>query len=154
MTQRLRKKMARKKARTEGFSLVEVLVGVFLVAVAVLGLVQLYTMSLLNNVRAGEIANAVFLAQQEVDYLRSLTLTELAAFPNTVRGEADDESLDLNVDGTADYRRITVITNRDPAFDVTVLVFPSAERATSRADLVADPEGHRVRARLATMITR
>ena len=154
MTQRLRKKMARKKARTEGFSLVEVLVGVFLVAVAVLGLVQLYTMSMLNNVRAGEIANAVFLAQQEVDYLRSLTLTELAAFPNTVRGEADDETIDLNVDGTPDYRRITVVTNRDPAFDVTVLVFPPSQLATSRDDLVADPEEHRVRARLATMITR
>jgi prepilin-type N-terminal cleavage/methylation domain-containing protein len=154
MNQRPRKTVTRKKARSEGFTLIEVLIGVFLVAVAVLGLIQLYTMSLLNNVRASEIANSVFLAQQEIDYLRTLTLTELNSFPNTTRGEADDEALDLNVDGTTDFRRITVLTNRDPSFDVTVLVFPPSQRLTSRADLVADPEGHRVRARLATMITR
>jgi Tfp pilus assembly protein PilV len=154
MIQRLRKTTTRKRARSEGFTLIEVLISVFLVAMAVVGLVQLYMMSALNNVRASQVANAVFLAQQEIDYLRSLTLTELAAFPNAVQGEADDESLDLNVDGTPDFRRITVITNNDPAFDVTVLVFPPSERAASRADLVADPQGHRVRARLATMITR
>lgn len=154
MNQRPRKTAERKTARSEGFTLIEVLIGVFLIAVAVLGLIQLYTMSLLNNVRASEIANSVFLAQQEIDYLRTLTLTELNSFPNATRGEADDEALDLNVDGTTDFRRITVLTNRDPSFDVTVLVFPPSERLTSRADLVADPEAHRVRARLATMISR
>ncbi len=154
MIQRLRKTMTRKGARSEGFTLIEVLISVFLVAMAVVGLIQLYMMSVLNNVRASQVANAVFLAQQEIDYLRTLTLTELNSFPNVTRGEADDEALDLNVDGSLDFRRITVVTNRDPSYDVTVLVFPPSERLVSRADLVADPEGHRVRARLATMITR
>ena len=154
MIQRLRKGIARKGARREGFTLIEVLISVFLVAMAVVGLIQLYMMSVLNNVRANQIANAVFLAQQEVDYLRTLTLTELNSFPNATRGEGDDEAIDLNVDGTVDFRRITVLTNRDPSYDVTVLVFPPSERLVSRADLVADPEGHRVRARLASMITR
>jgi type II secretory pathway pseudopilin PulG len=154
MIQRLRKTMTRKKTRSQGFTLIEVLISVCLVAMAVVGLVQLYMMSVLNNVRASQVANAVFLAQQEIDYLRSLTLTELGSFPNTTRGEADDETLDLNVDGTTDFRRITVLTNNDPSFAVTVLVFPPSERSVSRADLVADPVAHRVRARLATMITR
>ena len=154
MIQRLKNRMARGAARREGFTLIEVLISVLLVAVAVTGLIQLYMMSALNNVRANQVANSVFLAQQEIDYLRSLTLTELASFPNTVRGEADDESIDLNVDGTLDFRRITVVTNHDPAFDITILVFPPSERAASRDDLVADPDAHRVRARLATMITR
>ena len=154
MIRRLRKGTAREKVRREGFSLIEVLISVLLVAIAVVGLIQLYMMSALNNVRANQVANSVFLAQQEIDYLRTLTLTELGSFPNTVRGEADDESIDLNVDGTPDFRRITVVTNHDPSFDVTVLVFPPSERLTARSDLVADPEAHRVRARLATMITR
>ena len=109
MIQRLRKKISRQ----QGFSLIEVLIGVFLVAVAVLGLVQLFLMSIMNNVRASEIANAVFLAQQEIDYLRSLTLPELAAFPNSIRGEVDDQNIDVNTDGTPDFRRITVVTNRE-----------------------------------------
>lgn len=150
MIQRLRKKMSRRK----GFSLIEVLIGVFLVAVAVLGLVQLFLMSIMNNVRASEIANAVFLAQQEVDYLRSLTLSELAAFPNTTRGEADDQTIDVNTDGTPDFRRITVVTNRDPAFDVQVLVFPPSQLTTNRDELVDHPDRNRVRARMGTMITR
>lgn len=150
MIQRLRKKMSLR----QGFSLIEVLIGVFLVAVAVLGLVQLFMMSIMNNVRASEIANSVFLAQQEVDYLRSLTLAELANFPNATRGESDDQTIDVNTDGTPDYRRITVVTNRDPAFDVQVLVFPPSQLSTSRDELVDHPDRNRVRARMGTMITR
>jgi prepilin-type N-terminal cleavage/methylation domain-containing protein len=150
MIQRLRKKMSCRK----GFSLIEVLIGVFLVAVAVLGLVQLYLMSIMNNVHASEIANAVFLAQQEIDYLRSLTLSELGAFPDTSRGESDDQTIDVNVDGTPDYRRITVITNQNPAFDIKVLVFPPSQLTTNRDELVNHPDRNRVRARMETMITR
>lgn len=150
MIQRLRKKFIRQ----QGFSLIEVLIGVFLVAVAVLGLIQLFLMGIMNNVRSSEISNAVFLAQQEIDYLRSLTLTELAAFPNATRGESADETIDVNADGTPDFRRVTVITNRDPAFDVSVLVFPPTQVLTNRDALVADPDRHRIRARMGTMITR
>jgi len=150
MIQRLRKK----RTRSQGFSLIEVLIGVFLVAVAVLGLVQLYLMSIMNNVRASEIANAVFLGQQEIDYLRTLTLSELAAFPNAIRGESDDQTLDVNADGTPDYRRITVVTNRDPAFEIEVLVFPPSQLSANRDELVDHPDRNRVRARLGTMITR
>jgi prepilin-type N-terminal cleavage/methylation domain-containing protein len=150
MIQRLRKK----RARQQGFSLIEVLIGVFLVAVAVLGLVQLFLMSIMNNVRASEIANSVFLAQQEIDYLRSLTLAELTAFPDATRGEADDQTIDVNIDGTPDFRRITVITNRNPAFDVQVLVFPPSQISANRDELVVHPDRNRVRARMETMITR
>jgi prepilin-type N-terminal cleavage/methylation domain-containing protein len=148
------KRIRNKRNRQKGFSLIEVLIGMFLVAVAVLGLIQLFMMSIMNNVRASEIANAVFLAQQEIDYLRSLTLPELVAFPNATRGESDDQTIDVNADGTPDYRRITVITNRDPAFDIRILVFPPAQISTGRDELVADPEGHRVRARMETVISR
>jgi prepilin-type N-terminal cleavage/methylation domain-containing protein len=148
------KRIRNKRNRQKGFSLIEVLIGMFLVAVAVLGLIQLFMMSIMNNVRASEIANAVFLAQQEIDYLRSLTLPELVAFPNATRGESDDQTIDVNADGTPDYRRITVITNRDPAFDVQILVFPPSQLSANRDDLVSNPDRNRVRARLGTMIAR
>ena len=150
MMQRMRKR----RTRQQGFSLIEVLIGVFLVAVAVLGLVELYMMSIMNNVRANEIANAVFLAQQEIDYLRSLTLTELSSFPSAARGESDDQTIDVNVDGTPDFRRITVITNQNPAFDIKVLVFPPSRLQANRDELVSNPDGNKVRARMETMITR
>ncbi len=144
----------KKTAGPLGFSLVEVLVGVFLVAVAVLGLVQLFLMGIMNTTRANEIANSVFLAQQEVDYLRTLTVNELTNFPDATRGEADDETIDVNADGTADFRRVTVMTANNPTFNVQVLVFPPSQFGASRTDLVADPAGHRVRARMETVISR
>jgi prepilin-type N-terminal cleavage/methylation domain-containing protein len=147
-------KIARPQARHKGFSLIEVLIGVFLVAVAVLGLVQLYLMGIMNMTRSSEIANAVFLAQQEVDYLRTLTNSELSTFPNTARGESSDEMIDVNVDGTPDYRRIVVLTNLSPTYDVEVLVFPVTEAHASASDLIANPQKNRVRARIDTVISR
>jgi len=137
-----------------GFSLIEVLIGVFLVAVAVLGLAQLFLMGIMNTTRSNEIANSVFLAQQEIDYLRTLTATELTSFPDASRSESDDESIDVNVDGTPDFRRITVVTNSNPTFAVQVLVFPPSQFTASRTDLITDPASHRVRARMETVISR
>ena len=148
------KRMRKHQAKRQGFSLIEVLIGVFLVAVAVVGLVQLFMMSIMNNARANEIANGVFLAQQEIDYLRTLTLAELTSFPSAARAEVDDQTIDVNADGTPDYRRITVVNNQNPTFDVEVLVFPSTQITTDRDVLVADPDQNKVRARLATTITR
>jgi hypothetical protein len=96
----------------------------------------------------------VFLAQQEVDYLRTLTSTELSAFPNVTRGESSDEMIDVNVDGTPDYRRIVVLTNLSPTYDLEVLVFPATEALTSAASLIANPQANRVRARINTVISR
>lgn len=140
--------------KPQGFSLIEVLVGVFLVAVAVLGLVQLFLMGIMNTSRSNEIANSVFLAQQEIDYLRTLTVNELTNFPDASRGESADETIDVNADGTPDFRRITVLTANNPTFQVQVLVFPPSQLNASQTDLVADPDGHRVRARMETMISR
>ena len=135
--------------RKTGFSLIEVLIGVFLVAVAVIGLAQLLLVGMMNNSRANDIANAVFLAQQEIDYLRTLTREELSLV-----GSPTSELLDLNADGSTDFRRITVVTFQDPAFAVKVLVFSKAQALANQSALIADPEGNRVRARLETVISR
>lgn len=137
-----------------GFSLVELLVGIFLMAVALLGLAHFFLMGVMNNNRSSEITNAFFLAQQQIDYLRTLTSTELDAFPNTGIGESNDETLDINADGTLDFRRLTVVNGLDQDYEVSVYVFPAAQMTTARDELLADPDTHKVRARLSTKIGR
>ncbi len=147
---------ASKKKRTGdgGFSLIEVLIGIFLVAVAVAGMAQLYLMSMMNNARSSEIANSLFLAQQQIDYLRTLTNSELTDFPNSSRGEQNDELIDTNSDGTIEFRRLTVLTIQSNEYDVKVMVFPASQAQTLQSDLLADPDNHKVRARMETIITR
>ena len=144
----------RGRRRPAGFSLVEVLLGMFIIAVAVIGLAQLFLLSVANNSRSSEITNAVFLAQQQVDLLRTLTRDELLSYPDETLGFSDDEVLDLNADGTPDFRRLTTVLMLDPEFEVRVLVFPASKVITGRADLLGDPEGHKARADVNTIIAR
>jgi len=153
--------------RGEGFSLLEVLVGITLVAIAVLGLAQMFTLGILNNLRAERIANASFLAQQQVDIIRNLTGDELTtlATSNGVDLNGDgtldilkDESLDLNSDSQLDYRRITEIqadaSGANLTFDVTVLVFSAEQLNTQKDQLVLQPVNYRVKSKVNTVISR
>ncbi|MGB7294408.1 MAG: prepilin-type N-terminal cleavage/methylation domain-containing protein [Candidatus Aminicenantales bacterium] len=140
--------------RRGGFSLIEVLIGISILAVAILSLAQVFLMAVLNNVRSGEITNSVFLAQQQIDYLRTLTRDELMTFPEPMRGESDDELIDTNVDGTVDYRRLTSVVFQDPQFDIRILVFPGIKSNTQPADLLANPIGHKMKANIHTVIAR
>ncbi len=143
-----------KKRTAPGFSLIEVLVGLFLVAVAVLGLAQLFMVSVTNNLRADRIANATYLAQQQIDWLRGFTYDELNAY-GALPLAARDEVLDLNVDGRNDYRRITDFTALGNLFQVRVLVY-SAEmlNVADPQELVDDMDIRRVRALVTTIISR
>jgi len=142
------------KTHDRGFSLIEVLVGLFLVAVAVLGLVQLFLVAVSNNLKADRVANATFLAQQQIDWLRGFTRDELDVYTTTSL-ESRDEIIDLNLDGTYDYRRITGISLANNLFHVTIHVY-STEKigALTAAELLADPDQHRPRAMITTLISR
>jgi prepilin-type N-terminal cleavage/methylation domain-containing protein len=142
------------RGRARGFSLIEVLVGLFLVAVAVLGLAELFLAAVANNLKADRVANATFLAQQQIDWLRGFTSDELTAYAGTAI-ESRDEVLDLNLDGTNDYRRITDFRIDQETFQVRVSVY-SAEKfgIVNPAELLADPDQHRPRALITTIITR
>jgi prepilin-type N-terminal cleavage/methylation domain-containing protein len=146
--------MIDRKNMKNGFSLIEVLVGIALIGTVLIGLAQLFTMSVMNNLRSSEISNATFLAQQNIDYLRSLTGAEMSNFPLVARGESGDEAIDLNVDGTTDFRRLTRVTPNGEIFDIRVWVFPAPERNTPVAQLLADPERHHVQAQINTVISR
>jgi len=142
------------KKHSRGFSLIEVLVGLFLVAVAVLGLAELFLAAVANNLKADRVANATFLAQQQIDWLRGFTFDELNAYAGTVI-ESRDEVLDLNLDGTNDYRRITDFRIAADTYQVRIYVY-SAEKfgIVSPAELIADTDLHRPRALITTIITR
>jgi len=142
------------KKRSRGFSLIEVLVGLFLVAVAVLGLAELFLAAVANNLKADRVANATFLAQQQIDWLRGFTFEELNAYAGTTI-ESRDEIIDLNLDGTNDYRRITDFRIAADTYQVRIFVY-SAEKfgVVSPAELIADTDLHRPRALITTIITR
>lgn len=142
------------KTRKKGFSLVEVLVGISLVAVALVALAELFTLSVMNNLRSNDVSNATFLTQQRIDYLRTLTATELNDFPQISRGESNDEAIDLNQDGTVDCRRLTEVSHPGDFYEITVLVFPTSQIGVSRATLIASPDAHKVKARVNTLIGR
>lgn len=136
--------------KLEGFSLIEVLVGLAIVAIGLLGLAQLFTYSVMTNARAERMSNATFLAQQQIDYHRNLTREEL----DTLTAGTIDEQIDINSDGTYDYRRITEIQSTGLFWNIRVLVF-SAEQLTEDAGMLTlDPQGNGVRADMSTIISR
>lgn len=141
-----------------GFTLIEVIISLALVTVVFVSLAQLFTLSVMQNLRSNEMSNAIFLAQQQIDYLRTLTIDELGSFPTVNIGESNDELIDINQDGTLDFRRLTVVTPSQVAntagFDVLVMVFPIFARDVARDQLVANPDKYRVRAYVHTIITR
>jgi len=144
-----------KTKRDRGFSMIEVLVGLFLVGTAALGLAQLFLVAVTNNLRADRIANATFLAQQQIDWLRGFTSDELGTYAGTSLTNRD-ETLDLNVDGTSDFRRITTVSMPGEAgvFQVQVYVYLASTRDIDALTLLAEPERYRPQAMLSTIITR
>lgn len=164
--------MRRIKVKTKelGFTLIEVLLCIALIALALLGLAQIFTLSVLNNMRSDRLTTANFLAQQQVDFIRNLTLEEISL--NYYR-QTVDEKLDINNDGTLDYRRITIVEDADikdkgdstptwpPSvtltgnyFKVRVFVFSAEQLNREVSDLIQAPERYRVKAQLTTIISR
>lgn len=145
------KTIQRKSRRKDkGFSLVEVLVGITLVSVAMMGLAQLFMLGIMNNTRADRMTNGTFLALQEVEQIRALTVTEI----NLLLNAPIDEQLDINLDGIPDYRRITQIQNVGLSYEVRVLVFAQEQMTTGVDTLIADPAAYNVRADMTTLISR
>ncbi|MBC7365004.1 MAG: prepilin-type N-terminal cleavage/methylation domain-containing protein [Candidatus Aminicenantes bacterium] len=141
----------------KGFTLIEVIISLALVTVVFVSLAQLFTLSVMQNLRSNEISNAIFLAQQQIDYLRTLTSDELSTFPNTSIGENNDELIDINQDGTIDFRRLTVVrpsVTANAGFDVLVLVFPASVQNKTVDDLITAPDKNKIRAYIHTIITR
>lgn len=133
----------------KGFTLIEVLVSMALVGIAVLGLAQIFTYCILNNSRSEKMSTATFLAQQQIDSLRNLTGAELSAAAGEI-----DEQIDINLDGTYDFRRITRVQASTYYWDVRVLVFSAEQIGTAKDDLIQNPSQYKVKANISTIISR
>ena len=126
------------------------LVGLAIVGTALLGLAQLFTYSVMTNARAERMSNATFLAQQQIDYHRNLTADEL----NTLTAGANDEQIDVNLDGSIDYRRVTEIQATGLSWEIRVLVFSAEQLSRNVSVLVGDPQQYDVKANVSTIISR
>jgi len=140
-------KLSRKR---KGFSLIEVVVGIGLVGVALMGLAQLFTYSVLNNSRAERMTNATFLAQEQIDMMRNLTSAELSL----AAADVIDEQIDVNNDTTIDYRRITQLQASGSFWDLRVMVFSAEQIGVDQDDLIQNPSRNRVKADMSTIISR
>jgi prepilin-type N-terminal cleavage/methylation domain-containing protein len=159
--------MRSRKKRGKGFSLIEVVIGIALVAIAVLGLAQMFTLGILNNLRSEHIANASFLAQQQIDVMRNLTSDELTTLTSgnglDLNGDGTmdilkDEALDINSDGQSDYRRITELQASSSGgkiiFEASIFVFSSEQMTVSKGQLILNPMNYKVKSRVNTVISR
>jgi len=138
------------KEKGNGFTFIEVLVSMALVAVAILGLAQLFTYSVLNNARSERMTSATFLAQQQIDFIRNLPADELNKW---VVGDVD-EFVDVNLDGTNDFRRITRVQYAADFWDVRVLVFSIAQQDDAIGTLISNPMDYKVLADVNTIVSR
>jgi len=134
----------------KGFSLIEVLVGVALVAIAMLGLAQLFIYSMMSNARAAQISTASFLARQQIEEVRNLTADEL----NTLISTPIDEQIDINADTTIDYRRITEIQTTGDAWQVRVLIFAGTMIHMGTTELLLNPVQNKAKIDVYTVISR
>lgn len=141
-----------------GFTLIEVIISLALVTVVFVSLAQLFSLSIMQNLRSNEMSNAIFLAQQQIDYLRTLTSDELTALLQSQNSANNDELMDINQDGTVDFRRLTVVQPSvavtNAGFDVLILVFPASVQNKQRDELLANPDKYKIRAYIHTIITR
>ncbi|OGD40560.1 MAG: hypothetical protein A2V45_05910 [Candidatus Aminicenantes bacterium RBG_19FT_COMBO_58_17] len=150
-----------------GFSLLEVVIGIALVAIAVLGLAQIFTLGILNNLKSERITSANFLAQQQVDIIRNLSGDELTALTTgsgvDLNGDGapdivKDEVLDINSDSLLDYRRITEVqadmSGASLMFGITVFVFSAEQMNTDKAQLILQPVQHGVKSKVDTVVSR
>jgi len=139
-----------KPKKRKGFSLIEVLVAMALTTVALMGLIQLFLLGIAQNNRSDKMTNATFLAQQQIEQLRTFTADEL----NALTSLPINELINLNQDTVIDFRRVTQVQISGFSWEIRVLVFAGAQTGVTTAELIADPDTYRVYTNVSTIISR
>jgi len=139
-----------KPKKRKGFSLIEVLVAMALTTVALMGLIQLFLLGIAQNNRSDKMTNATFLAQQQIEQLRTFTADEL----NNLTSTLIDDPINTNQDSMVDFRRITQVQISGFSWEIRVLVFAGAQTGVTAEDLIANPDNYRVRTDVSTIISR
>jgi len=80
----------------KGFTLVELMIAAVVLAVGILGLIGLQVAAINGNLSANEMTTAVTLAQDEIEQLKRLPLTNAALTDNNTGNNADLASIPAN----------------------------------------------------------
>jgi len=121
-----------------------------LTTVALMGLIQLFLLGIAQNNRSDKMTNATFLAQQQIEQLRTFTADEL----NNLTSTLIDDPINTNQDSMVDFRRITQVQISGFSWEIRVLVFAGAQTGVTAEDLIANPDNYRVRTDVSTIISR
>jgi prepilin-type N-terminal cleavage/methylation domain-containing protein len=146
----LQEKKSEGSAKRNGFSLIEVVIGIAVIGIALLSLAQMFYYAVMNNANSDRMTNATFLAQQQIDFLRSLSGQELS----NMAASPVDEKIDVNGDGVIDVRRITRLIPEGLSYRVRILVFSNERKDENINNLSDDPVKYRARAVINTIISR
>jgi len=84
--------------KREGFTLVEIIVGMGVFAIALLAIIQVFYYSVLLNVRSRQISSSANIARQEMNTIRLMSIEELDLLPAN-----ETKNIDVNNDGKEDY---------------------------------------------------
>jgi prepilin-type N-terminal cleavage/methylation domain-containing protein len=82
----------------EGFTLVEVVVGMGVFAISLLAIIQIFYYGVMLNTRSKQITKAANIARKEMDTIRLMSIAELDQMPTN-----GSELIDMDNDGTNDY---------------------------------------------------
>jgi len=115
-----------------------------------MGLIQLFLLGIAQNNRSDKMTNATFLAQQQIEQLRTFTADEL----NNLTSTLIDDPINTNQDSMVDFRRITQVQISGFSWEIRVLVFAGAQTGVTAEDLIANPDNYRVRTDVSTIISR
>lgn len=99
-------------SRKRGFTFVEVLVALVIIAVGVAGLVSLQRTFMQSSVRAAERATALALAQEQLEQMRFQVYSDIASGTDTV--VRDDRSYSMQWSVADQYFNTTWVTATDP----------------------------------------
>jgi len=120
-----------RRNRENGFSAIEVLIAMSILAVALLAIAGMFPSAYTNVDRSGEETTAVTLAQQRIEWLRNQAYTAL------VNGTTTEN----NITGYAGYTRTTVVQVDTPVTQVkrvTVTATTPSGRSVQLISLIAD----------------
>lgn len=91
-------KIISKLKNQEGFTLIEVLIGMGIFGIAILSIIQIFYYSIMLNARSSQLVSSANIAREVMDGMRLMTLEELDALPL-----ARTENVDINSDGNVDF---------------------------------------------------
>ncbi|MBN2135683.1 MAG: prepilin-type N-terminal cleavage/methylation domain-containing protein [Acidobacteria bacterium] len=94
----MNKKISELMKKDEGFSLIEVIIGMGIFAIAILSIIQIFYFSVSLNRRSKQLVESASIAKQAMDSFRLLTFKEIDEYDPT-----GTQNVDLNEDSNIDY---------------------------------------------------